>query len=67
MVAIPGSREERLDRVQEIIPQAFLTDSRRGRYIQAGAFSTRSEAEALSCQLRYRGFDARVVYFRVRS
>ena len=67
VVAIPGSREDRLDRVQETIPQAFLTDSRRGRYIQAGAFSTRSDAEVLSRQLRYRGFDARVVYFRVRS
>jgi cell division protein FtsN len=66
VVAIPGSRDELLDRVQERVPQAFLTDSRRGRYVQAGAFSTRSEAEALSCQLRHQGFDARVVYFRVR-
>lgn len=66
VVAIPGSREELLDRVQETVPQAFLTDSRRGRYVQAGAFPTRSEAEALSCQLRHQGFDARVVYFRVR-
>ncbi|MEM7770616.1 MAG: SPOR domain-containing protein [Cyanobacteria bacterium P01_A01_bin.37] len=66
VVAIPGSREERLDRLQDIVPQAFLTDSRRGRYIQAGAFSSRSDAEALSAYLRHQGFDARVVYFRVR-
>ncbi len=66
VVAIPGSREHLLDRVQDSVPQAFITDSRRGRYIQAGAFSSRSDAEALSCQLRHQGFDARVVYFRVR-
>lgn len=66
VVAVPGSRDELLDRVQAIVPQAFLTDSRRGRYVQAGAFPTRSQAEALSCQLRHQGLDARVVYFRVR-
>jgi len=66
VVVIPGSREERLDRLQQIVPNAFLTDSRRGRYIQAGAFSSRSDAESLSSFLRHQGFDARVVYFRSR-
>ncbi|MEB3211918.1 MAG: SPOR domain-containing protein [Leptolyngbyaceae bacterium] len=65
VVAIPGSREDRLEQLQELVPTAFLTDSRRGRYIQAGAFSSRSNAEALSSFLRHQGFDARVVYFRV--
>lgn len=66
VVAIPRPTDDLLDRVQESVESAFITDSRRGRYIQAGAFPRRSDAEALSCQLRREGFDARVVYFRVR-
>lgn len=66
VVVIPGGEEALLDRVQAYYPRAFLTDSRLGRYVQAGAFSTYSEAVELNDQLRAVGFDARVVYLRVR-
>lgn len=66
VVAIPARRDDLLEQVQDSIPTAFLTDSRRGQYIQVGAFPRRSLAEELSRDLRDQGFDARVVYFPVR-
>jgi cell division protein FtsN len=66
VVAIPARRDDLLDEVQEIVPTASLNESRRGQYIQAGAFPRRSLAEDLSRELRKQGFDARVVYFRAR-
>jgi cell division protein FtsN len=66
VVAIPARRDDLLYQVQEIVPTAFLTDSRRGTYVQAGAFPMRSQAQALSRELRDQGFDARVVYLPVR-
>jgi cell division septation protein DedD len=66
VVAIPARRDGLLEQVQDSIPTAFLTNSRRGQYIQVGAFPRRSLAEELSGDLRDQGFDARVVYFPVR-
>ena len=66
VVVIPGSRDELLDRVQAIVPTAFITDSRRGWYINAGSFNRRTDAEVVSTVLRHQGLDARVVYLRVR-
>jgi hypothetical protein len=65
IVAIPGADVATLLRVQRYIPTAFITDSRYGSYIQAGAFSDRAPAEERSRGLRGLGFDARVAYFPV--
>ncbi|MBD2099428.1 SPOR domain-containing protein [Leptolyngbya sp. FACHB-261] len=66
VVVVPGNSQI-LDRLQRYIPTAFLSNSRLGRYVQAGAFANRGSAESLSHQLRDRGFDARVAYRPVRS
>ena len=65
VVVIPGDRFEVLRDVQEIAPTAFITTSRRGRYIHAASFAKRRLADAFSSQLRYLGFDAQVTYMRV--
>lgn len=62
VVAIPANSFQLLDRVQLQVPSAFLTDSPLGSYVLAGAFAHRLLAESLESQLRYFGFDARVLY-----
>ncbi|MBD2311982.1 hypothetical protein H6G20_09955 [Desertifilum sp. FACHB-1129] len=62
IVAIPTHNFQLLDRVQRQVPSAFITDSRLGHYILAGAFTHRLLAESLNMQLRHLGFNARVVY-----
>ncbi|AOY82088.1 peptidoglycan-binding protein [Moorena producens JHB] len=54
--------------LREVLRQTTLTrdnisDNGRGGYFNAGAFSSRSEAESRSHELRSQGFDARVAYF----
>lgn len=66
VVVIPGGEERLLNRIQNRFPQAFFTDSPLGRYVQAGAFSTYAEAEAVNEELILEGFNSRVVYLRVR-
>jgi cell division protein FtsN len=62
VVAIPRPDEALLDRVQTIVGAAFITESRLGFYVQAGASPRRRPAEQVSRQLRRAGFDARVIY-----
>lgn len=62
VVVVPGSYIRRLKRVQEIVPTAFITSSRRGTYIQAASFPSRGPANDLSERLRHFGFDAQVAY-----
>ncbi|WP_330220846.1 SPOR domain-containing protein [Calothrix sp. NIES-3974] len=59
---MPIRSHDTLERVRRIIPNAQLAKSRKGDFINAGAFSNRSDAERLTRQLRDRGFDARVEY-----
>ncbi|MBF2065882.1 MAG: peptidoglycan-binding protein [Calothrix sp. C42_A2020_038] len=63
VVVIPIFANDTLNRVRQVLPQAFAAKSRLGDYVNAGSFSERSEAERLSRQLRDRGFDARVEFF----
>ncbi|AFY69766.1 hypothetical protein Pse7367_1475 [Thalassoporum mexicanum PCC 7367] len=52
-----------LQQVRQHFPFAAVTETRRGNYVNAGAYSSRAEAEAWSYFLRARGLDARVLYF----
>jgi peptidoglycan hydrolase-like protein with peptidoglycan-binding domain len=63
VVVIPVTGNDTLNRVRQILPQAVQATSGRGDYVNAGAFSERSDAERLTRQLRDRGFDARVQFF----
>ncbi len=62
IVAIPGEGWQVLRDVQEYVSDAFLTENRRGAYVQAGAFATRADAEDEEQYLRDRGLDARVIF-----
>ena len=62
VVVIPGDEFELLREVQEVAPTAFMTSSRRGRYIHTASFPKRRPADALNAQLRHLGFDAQVTY-----
>jgi len=69
IVVVPGRGETlrrnvtlSLDQLNPALPTAFQADSRRGKFISAGAYNDRSYAESVSEWLRYRGFDARVEY-----
>lgn len=66
VVVIPGSDFSLLHQVQQYAPLAFLSNSRLGSYIQAGAYTDRSPAEVLSRALQQQGWDARVVYMPIR-
>jgi cell division protein FtsN len=66
VVVIPGSDFTMLEQIQKYAPLAFLSNSRMGSYIQAGAYTDRSAAEVLNRALRQQGWDARVVYMPVR-
>lgn len=66
VVVIPARDRQILRQVQQRVPTAFLTNSRLGWYIQAGAFASRAPAEALGFQLRQQFRDVRVAYLPVR-
>ncbi|MEX0269883.1 hypothetical protein AB3R30_12120 [Leptolyngbyaceae cyanobacterium UHCC 1019] len=63
IVVVPATSSTTLDAVRQCVPAAFLTNSRRGNYIHAGAFADYNRAASVSAMLRSRGLDARVVYF----
>ena len=65
VVVVPG-RGDLLSMVQQSVPSAFQDRSGRGSFVNAGAFTRRSEAESTSRQLRSRGFDSRVEHFSSR-
>ncbi|MGQ9866908.1 MAG: hypothetical protein ACUVSQ_11615 [Pseudanabaenaceae cyanobacterium] len=52
-----------LEQVQRHIPNARVVDSRRGRYVLAGAYGDRNSAEATAFFLRSLGLDGRVAFF----
>lgn len=67
VVIVPTSDSTLLVRVRQFAAHAFLTRSRWGFYIQAGAFGDRAAAERLNRQLRDQGFDVRVVFLRAND
>ena len=65
VVVVPFQNENTLEQVRAIVGRnATLGEAKQGRYINAGAFESRSRAESRSALLRSRGLDARVTYFR---
>lgn len=63
IVVVPAHSPSTLNLVRQCVPNAFLTNSRLGNYVHAGAFADYNWAASLSAMLRSRGLDARVVYF----
>lgn len=63
VVAIPDFSNEILLKTRQCVVDAFITQADQGKYIQVGAFASRSQAEFLTFILRQHGLDARVVYF----
>lgn len=61
-VIVPISSNDTLVKVQQYIPGAVAEQSNLGDYVNAGAFSDRTQAETLSKKLRSYGLDARVKY-----
>ncbi|MEH2372148.1 MAG: peptidoglycan-binding protein [Nostoc sp.] len=61
-VIVPISSHDTLSKVQQYIPNAVTQQSGLGDYVNAGAFSDRTQAETLSKKLRSLGLDARVKY-----
>jgi peptidoglycan hydrolase-like protein with peptidoglycan-binding domain len=62
VVVVPVQNDNTLARVQAVVENAFEDKSRRGGYVNAGAFPNRARAESRSYLLRSRGLDARVAY-----
>jgi hypothetical protein len=62
-VIVPSSVESVLQKVRTIAPNARLTASERGTYIEAQGFPDRGGAEALNSTMRSQGLDSRVIYF----
>lgn len=62
VVVVPIRDDNTLSQVRQFISGAFATDSNRGNYVNAGAFTNRNDAESRSFYLRARGLDARVAY-----
>ncbi len=62
IVAVPVKTGATLVEVRQTSANAFLAGSKRGTYIQAGAFTNREDAERATRILRDRRLDARVVY-----
>lgn len=64
VVVVPLRDQKTLQEVRRYIPNATEADSRQGKYVNAGDFTSRAVAESRSNRLRSWGFDARVTYFR---
>lgn len=62
LVVLPDADETDLELIRPCITDAYLTRSRLGRYLQAGAFANRSDAEHLARTLRSSGFRGRVIH-----
>ncbi len=63
VVVVPIRNDDTLDKVREVVPQAFRAESPRGDYVNAGAFRDRNDASKWSNMLRDYGLDARVEFF----
>ncbi len=64
VVVIPIYNGDTLTRVQRYVSGAFTADSGRGKFVNAGSFADRDDAESISHRLRSQGLDARVAYVR---
>jgi len=62
VVAVPVKTGATLSEVRQAASNAFLAGSKRGTYIQAGAYNSREDAERATQRLRDRRLDARVIY-----
>lgn len=63
VVVIPISSSDTFNRLRQVLPQAVVSQSPKGDFVNAGAFRERGDAERFTQQLRDRGFDARVEFF----
>ncbi|NEP47707.1 MAG: peptidoglycan-binding protein [Moorea sp. SIO3C2] len=67
VVVIPIDNDKVINQIERtrgiILDDGIISEDDRGRYFNAGAFSSRSEAESCSYEMRSQGFDARVAYF----
>ena len=63
VVVIPLRNRDIYNQVLQLVPGARVEESRLGKYVNAGEFNQRLEAQTQSQLLRDRGFDARVEYF----
>ncbi|MEO1377013.1 MAG: peptidoglycan-binding protein [Cyanobacteria bacterium J06635_10] len=63
VVVIPLRNPDIYNQVLQVLPSARIEESRLGRYINAGEYKERSEAQRMSELLRQGDFDARVKYF----
>ncbi len=64
VVIVPVGNENTIDRVRAVegFANAFVANSQRGKYVNAGSFPNRASAESRSYRLRSQGLDARVAY-----
>jgi hypothetical protein len=62
MVPLQGDGDFALALVRQWLPQAFVYSSSLGRFIYAGGFFSREEAESLQFWLRSQGIPARVLF-----
>jgi len=57
-VRVDGSASEQLERVREVVPQAFVPDGQ--AFIQAGVFERRTNARKLADKLEQNGISAQI-------
>ena len=63
-VAITRASDATFARIRACVPDAYLTRSRVGRYIQVASFNKRRDAEAIYRILQRYGYSARLFYLR---
>ena len=61
-VVVPAPEEAIQHQVRSLVPDAFRVEVDEQLMMQAGAYSTQAEAEALAAELRDRGLNAEVIY-----
>ncbi|MEO0539392.1 MAG: hypothetical protein AAFZ80_00855 [Cyanobacteria bacterium P01_A01_bin.105] len=63
-VILPYPEADVIGSVRTCVPDAYLSQSRLGPFIQVGSFTTRSEAEGVHRQFRQAGYSTRVIHRR---
>ncbi len=61
-VVVPASGETIQHQVRSLVPDAFRVEVNDQLMMQAGAYPTRAEAEAMVAELQGLGLDAEVLY-----
>ncbi|MEL6326903.1 MAG: hypothetical protein AAFQ61_08370 [Cyanobacteria bacterium J06626_23] len=64
LVILPGADAEQLTEVRACVPDAYLSQSRLGPFVQVGSFTTRAEAEVIHRQFQRVGYDTRLIHRR---